>query len=497
MKKNVNFRKFFSSKKFKYGSAAVVLTAVFCAFVILINALFTVISNKNGGFYIDLTEEKIYDLSAKSLEVISELDQSVEIIFCTTEDRIDDSSALSYVKRLAEKYSSLTENVSVVFRDSVKDPGYFNQFKKTSADIISQTSVIINCPENKRYIVYSDRNFFKFAAETGAMFAYDGESKLTSAIVQTALNQTLKAAFIIGHGEEKRSTLETLLKEQGYDVSEVDLKKISAPELAQYNLLLICNPKYDYTGIADENEGRVNEIGMLNRYLSENFGNLMVFISPDTPNLKEFSGFLADDWGVGYSSGTIVAESSRMAVDSSGLYFIGTPSYNGAEGESIHSPVTQTGADITIFANATPLSITFETNGTKTVSPVYTTSKESVCYIDGEIKPMPSLPLMTISTNTKIKDSKEYTSRVLVCGSGVYLNALSDQSFSNADVLKNTFAKMGNENVVTGIKYKVLEDTALTTTLDEFKAHTIKLTLIVPLIIAIVGIVIYIKRKKA
>ena len=216
MNKNINFKKILSSKKFKYGSAAVVLTAVFCAFVILVNALFTVISNKNGGFYIDLTEEKIYDLSAKSIEVITELDKKVEIIFCMTEDRIDDSSALSYVKRLAEKYSSLTGNVDVVFRDSVKEPIYFNQFKKTSTDTISQASVIINCPESKRYIVYSDRNFFKFSAETGAMFAYDGESKLTGAIVQTALNQTQKAAFITGHGEEKRSTLETLLKEQGY-----------------------------------------------------------------------------------------------------------------------------------------------------------------------------------------------------------------------------------------------------------------------------------------
>ncbi len=486
-----------STKKFKYGSAAVALTAVFCAFVILLNALFTVVSNNNGGFYIDLTGEQFYDLSDKSLQVLSELNQKIEIIFCMTEDKFEDDNLLAYIKRLAGKYSSASDKISIVFRDSVKDPVYFNQFKKSSTDTISRYSVIVNCPENKRYVVYHAQNFFKLSYETGEVFAYDGENKFTSAIVQTAVNQTQKAAFITGHGEEKRSTLETLLTEQGYEVSEIDLKRTSQTELAQYNLLVICNPKYDYTGIADENEGRVNEIGMLNTYLTGNFGNLMVFISPDTPNLKEFSGFLADDWGVSYVSGDVVAESSLMAVDTTGLYFIGTPAENDGDGTKIHSEVTSSGADITIFANSTPLYVMFEENAAKKVSPVYTSSKNSVLYREGAAQQVPTIPLMTVSTYTKMINSKEYSSRVLVCGSTVFLNTLSDNSFSNADILKSAFVQMGNENVVTGIDYKVVEDTALTVTGDLFKKYTTALGSIIPIIIAIIGVVVYIKRKKA
>lgn len=486
-----------STKKFKYGSAALVLTAVFCAVIILLNALFTIVSNNNGGFYLDLTGEQFYELSDKSVEVLSGLNQKIEIIFCMTEDKIDDDTLLSYIKRLAYKYSSISDKISVVFRDSVKDPVYFNQFKKSSTDTVSRFSVIVNCPENKRYVVYHAQNFFKLSYETGEVFAYDGENKFTSAIVQTAVNQSQKAAFITGHGEEKRSTLETLLTEQGYEVSEIDLKKTSQADLAQYNLLVICNPKYDYTGIADENEGRVNEIGMLNTYLTGNFGNLMVFVSPDTPNLKEFSGFLADDWGVGYTSGDIVAESSLMAVDTTGLYFIGTPANNDGEGGKIHSEVTSAGADITIFANSTPLDVIFEENSGKTVSPVYITSKDSILYHEGTPYEMPAMPLMTLSTYKKMIDSKEYSSRVLVCGSTVFLNTLSDNSFSNADILKSAFAKMGNKNVVTGIDYKVVEDTALTVTGDLFKKYTAALGTVIPVIIAIIGIFVYIKRKKA
>ena len=53
----------FASKRFKYGSVAVAFTVVFVAFVILLNAVFTAVANYNGGFYIDLTGEKIYDIS--------------------------------------------------------------------------------------------------------------------------------------------------------------------------------------------------------------------------------------------------------------------------------------------------------------------------------------------------------------------------------------------------------------------------------------------------
>ena len=143
------------------------------------------------------------------------------------------------LKRLAEKYRTLNDRVSLVYRDCAKDPVYFNQFKKTSADTISQNSVIINCPETKRYIVYPLVRFFKLSSETRNIFAYDGENKLTGAIMQTAVGEPQKAGFITGHGEEKRSSVESLLREQGYEVSDVDLKSTTEEQLADYLTCLL------------------------------------------------------------------------------------------------------------------------------------------------------------------------------------------------------------------------------------------------------------------
>ena len=280
-------------------------------------------------------------------------------------------------------------------------------------------------------------------------------------------------------------------------MSDVDLKSTTEEQLADYDLLIISNPKYDYTGISAAKEGRVNEIGLLNSYLTKSYGNLMVFISPETPELSEFSNFLSDDWGVSYVSGDIAVEGSSRALDAYGLYFVGTPSTEDGYGKSIHSSITASGVQATVFGNATPLKLTFTEKAEKTVSTVYQTSSSSGRSHDGATAAEGDMPVMTLSVYSKIYDSNEYRANVLVCGSTDYMNYVSEQSFSNADILKSAFAAMGNTNVVTGISYKVVEDTAITVTQENFKNYTVMLSVLVPLVIAAIGTFVYIKRKKA
>lgn len=492
-------KKIFASRKFKYGSVAIAFTVIFCAVIVLFNAILTVVSNYNGGFYIDLTEEKIYDLSDKTNEILKSLDKKVEIIFCTTEDVIDDDSRFSYIKRLAQKYESTSGNVSLVFKDSIKDPIYFNQFKKTSSDVISQKSVIINCKETKKYIVYPVTKFFKYESETGAVFAYDGENKFTGAILQTAITDTSKAGIITNHGEKAPGALATLLREQGYDVTTIDLEKIPEQELFNYDLLVISNPVYDYTGIASANEGGRNEIALLNTYLTKHFGNLMVFINSETANtaLSEFSGFLSDDWGISYTSGDIIFENQEKSLDSTGIVFFATPSSGNSQGSKIHSSLSGSGATRAVFGQTTPLNVLFETRADKNVSVVFETSGNSVLLRGEAAAKVPSMPVMTISTYTKLYNNKEYRANVLVCGSTYFLNQIDNYVYSNTDVMKNALVQMGNNSILTDINYKVVDDTALAISMNDFKNYTLMLSSIIPLIIAAAGIYVYIKRKKA
>ena len=490
------------SRRLTYGTTAVVFTVIFSVFVILLNAVFSFASDRFGGFFIDLTGETIYELSDASLSVLHSLDEyetprTVEIIFCTTEDKIADNDFLSYVNRLADKYQAASRHITVTYKDVVKDPTYFASYKKTGT--ISQTSVIVACAETKKHIIYPLNKFFKMSSETGRLFAYDGENKLTSAIMQTAATDVFKAGLVTGHGEDKRESLGNLLREQGYEVSDVKLDAIREEELAAYDLLVICNPKYDFTGVSESLEGRVDEISMLNRYLTENYGSLMVFIDPNTPNLPEFSGFLADDWNVSFVPGCVLTEGSSAALDRDGLYFLGTPSMDdpSSVGYKLHSAVTSTGAMKTLFGNTTPLVMVRRESGYKTTSAVYTSTKDAVCTYGNEVSSGAAMPVMTVTTYEKYVDNTPKDAHVLVCGSLEYLNLLDSDAYANGDILRQAFHVTGNTSAVTGIRYKVVEDSSLTVTVDDFKKYILMLAVCVPLIIAAIGAIVYIKRKKA
>ena len=61
-KKTVSKHSIFKSRKFKYGSAAIGLTAAFIAVIVAINVMFSALAT-NFKWYIDMTTEGLYTIS--------------------------------------------------------------------------------------------------------------------------------------------------------------------------------------------------------------------------------------------------------------------------------------------------------------------------------------------------------------------------------------------------------------------------------------------------
>jgi len=115
-------KEMFSTRKFKYGSSAVVFTAVFVVLVILVNALLSVIDSKVGGLYVDLTSKKIFSVTDASKEALKDVTLPVEIIFCREPDIIASSDYADPIKRLAESYEKELSNITISYHDIVSDP---------------------------------------------------------------------------------------------------------------------------------------------------------------------------------------------------------------------------------------------------------------------------------------------------------------------------------------------------------------------------------------
>ena len=60
----------FGSRRFKYGSTSVAITALVIAAVIIINVIFSILASANGWF-IDLTTENLYTLSDTGTELLT------------------------------------------------------------------------------------------------------------------------------------------------------------------------------------------------------------------------------------------------------------------------------------------------------------------------------------------------------------------------------------------------------------------------------------------
>ena len=68
-------------------------------------------------------------------------------------------------------------------------------------------------------------------------------------------------------------------------------------------------------------------------------------------------------------------------------------------------------------------------------------------------------------------------------------------AYSNSDVLRGSIAQMSDGTTSASIDFKVLDEYAITVTKETSDRMTRRLAIIFPVIIAVIGAVVFIKRK--
>ena len=65
------------TKKFRHGSVSLALTVIIIAAVILVNAIFTALSNK-FLWYVDMTSQQMYTLTDEAKDLLAQMDTTKE-----------------------------------------------------------------------------------------------------------------------------------------------------------------------------------------------------------------------------------------------------------------------------------------------------------------------------------------------------------------------------------------------------------------------------------
>ena len=252
---------FTQSRKFKYGSMATAFTIGFIAIVVIFNIIFTALASRYN-WYIDMTNEQVFTLSDEAKEIMSDITNEVKIIFASEPDVLmtgSDSAYMRYVYTTAKQLEESFSNITVECVNVLKHPSYFREYyNTTNTDIDSDSVVVVSGSEIR---IFAAEAFFTFDENYENVWAYNGEYKLISGIMQVTQTDTPIVAFTTEHGESLdengAGNLATLFADNGFEVQSVNLANETLDD--DCRILVIYNPRYDFIG-SEADASQFNEI---------------------------------------------------------------------------------------------------------------------------------------------------------------------------------------------------------------------------------------------
>ena len=537
-----------NSKKFKHGSVSLALVIVIIAAVILINAIFTALSDKYL-WYVDMTADSIYTLSDAAKDLLAEefnTDKPVKVIFCAEKDILEQTTeqrmALNTIRDIANIYT----NIEIQYVDIYTNPSAVTPYKVHTSQSINSQSIIIastNANGTMECRVHSLVSLFSVDSSTGVATGYNGEQKLISSLLAVTQDQMPVACFTINHGEPDNTNLTnlaTVLYETGYEYKAIDLTKEDIPEEAR--LLVIFDPQNDFSSANDI--GGVDELAKIDAFL-EKRNAVMTFVDNETPYLENLEQFLGE-WGIKIARYDEVNDNNREndinllirdkdnSLTDDGFtnkaFFVPVSKglgYSLTAGlTSKANPKTVVMQKATAFTlpdgfvpevlddNTSAWSYSFSGNGiVRTCYDVLLSSGTASAYVQGDtlnsaklesigMQPSSIIPFsyMRLSAQSYIEESGEESfSYLLACSSTDFAKAAAlSSSYGNHELLTYACSMMGRDVISVSLDYKPFSSTEIKNLIaSDATQYTIVLTVVPAAIVFIAGVVIMVRRKYA
>lgn len=354
-----------TERKLRYGGVTAILTALIIAAVIVVNVIFSALSEK-FLWYADLTPPLLFTLSDNCIDLLEKGDEEFEsasttetidairaekkaedsgfkdedlmirLIFCDTEAAWKESTMRLYVHQTAEQLeAAFPDYIEVVEHDILWNPSAVSQYE----GVYSTSQVIIEFGTEYRVRTLDD--FYEYEDDTNStLWAYNGEKVFASSILSVTRAESPVAGIVTNHGEQVTDEFVNTLELAGFKVEYIDLSAMPdetyegeieeySPIPATCRLLVICNPTADFLEVGErDDETTLNEINRLDDFLVGDVtgmkGSLMVFIASET-RLDNLEGYLSEDWGVVFNRDEATSAPYRVIDESQSLdYEVGS-----------------------------------------------------------------------------------------------------------------------------------------------------------------------------
>ena len=358
-----------TGRKLRYGGVSALLTALIIAAIVLVNVIFSALSQK-FTLYLDLTPEQLFTLSDECIDLLENGDDTfassfspiemvdrireenrvynnennlqpgdkgwrnekvmIQLIFCDEPDAWTADSAVHYVYNTGlELQARFPDYIDVLNFNIERNPSLVSKYKINSTSIIGKDYVIISLDtganDGLRYRVRGLQSFYIMNTDDSSNptpWAYNGDKAFAASILAVTNAEAPLACFTSNHRETANEQLSRALIDAGYTVDAIDLKNDEIPKNCR--LLVIFDPQDDFLvkdGVSD-----VDELTKIDRHLDENTASMMVFFSPETPTLPNLEEYLAE-WGIQFDRNdeniSHIVHDPSHSLDTAGTTVIG------------------------------------------------------------------------------------------------------------------------------------------------------------------------------
>lgn len=477
------FVEFLSKKWLVNGATTILLVAIIIAIYLGVTMLLDKVTLPE----IDLTSEKIYSLSDETKSKVGALDKDVTITLINYKDN-------STVTDLIEKYKGLNKKIEIVEIDDLASrTDLMNKYSLSATDSL----IVIASGEKETTLTSSDLVTYDYSTYEEVDRT---EEAVTNAIVEVTSEEKPKIYFMSNHTMYPTSYFTTImqtLKDDANEIDSVDLLTTGrVPE--DCDCLVITTLKSDIT--ESEKDYIINYIN--------NGGKLLLLCGVNTLNvdLTNFNQVLAV-YGVTIEDGVIFeGNTNNMLSDYPEIIIEDVESNSTTKNMNMNLKVA--------FIDAAPITVTsdeekieelgveYETLLTTTSSSfvrtnlnINSTSKTSA---DGDVM---SYKIGVLATK-KIDDEK--TSKLIIYSNELFVTDMQIQMggypynvvnlYNNQDIVANAVAYLNErEDTITIRKnYDVV-----TFTYTDAQNNIVKAIIFgVPVLIIIIGILVWIARRK-
>ena len=477
-------KRLFKTKGTKHGAYSVGVTAAVVAIVVVLNLIIGQLPEKYRS--IDVSNTKIYEISDTSKTLLKNLDQKITMKVLANEEEADEC-----IRTFLSKYSGLSKNISVEWIDPVLHPSVLEE------NDASENTIIVSCEETGKTTTVAFRDmivtdmYSYYYTGTASESEFDGEGQLTGAVNYVVNDAGQQVYRTIGHGEATlSSTITDLMNKNNYQVEEWNLlMEGSVPEDCE--LLLINAPTKDLTE---------EERTAIETYLGQG-GDVMLLLGEK--NAAEMPNFAAlmKTYGMEPADGYI-ADPERC-YQGNYYYLFPQLSLSDEMADGISS-------EMVLVINAHGFTVTDAARDTITTT-AFMNSSDHAYAITEEKQTEGSYALGAVAVETiedetesestekseTTEDSETKESRFTVISAGSLIDSQITDTFTT---LENTTIFM---NAVTanfdGVENLSIEPKSLSieyNTVQHIGVFSLLVIFGIPVLILVVGFVVWFKRRK-